>query len=670
MAVHNTGPNLPISLIFVSNPVRKLPMKNLLLLLACIAFLGVSAPEILAATGDTVHVITHNQQVVVTNPGSGSNPYPAWAVFPPASTKYRKVVVHMSYRCPNGQACGEWDYLDYVFLRRQGGVASPSKNMEIVRFITPYGNSFSQTWKAEFQIDITDYQMFLHDSVEIEYIHTGYETNVGKGWVVTLDFMLIEGQPPMEPLAITPLWNGTFPYGNAANPIENFLVPVNLTMQANTELLRVRMLQTGHGSDNANCAEFCQRTRFLKFDSVTAFVKNIWKLCGTNPLYPQAGTWVYNRSNWCPGMLVYPDIYDFPVTGGSTHQLDADMSPYTAANPSANYRFGSQAIEYLLPTIANDASIEEIYQPSDHFGNSRNNPVCDYAKVRLRNNGTTPLTSATIKFGIIGMPQSTFNWSGNLGTGTSTDVTLNDYILPAAGMQTFRVYLESVNGMPDQYPHDDTVYSTALIPAVLDTIFIFNIKTNSIPSQTYYRFYDHNNTIVHQVFPGTLTANTTYNDTLVLPPGCYRFTLYDSGGDGLTWWANPNQGSGYARFMKYGGGVYKTFNPDFGSETSYNFLVDPANIVSIYQNEAGPASVAIYPNPTPGQVILNISVPGYEEVQVTVYDNTGREVHHGLYEISGNGIAEFDLGNRPAGIYFIHVLSASLNESRKIILQP
>jgi len=638
-------------------------------IVAAVLATGTSAPSV-AATGDTVHVVTHNQQVVVTNPSTGSNPYPAWAVFPPPSTPYRKVVAHLSYKCPTGQACGEWDYLDYVYIRRKGGVSAASLDMEIVRFITPYGNSFSGSWHSEFRIDVTDYQLLLHDSVEIEYVHTGYETNVGKGWQITLEFTCIEGQPPMEPVAVTQLWNGTFPYGNASNPIENYLTPINFTMQPTSELLRIRMLQTGHGSDGSpGCAEFCQKTRFLKFDSATAYVKNIWRLCGTNPLYPQAGTWVYNRANWCPGMLADPDIYDFPVAAGSTHQLDVDMSPYTAASPSANYRFGSQAIEFHLPAYADDASLEEVYQPSDHFMNSRGNPVCDNARVRLRNNGNGPLTSAVIKYGIDGMPMSTYTWTGTLGMGKSTDVTLGDYLFPAPGTETFIAWLESVNGTTDQYPWDDTIRSTALIPMVFDTIFIFNIKTNSIPSQTSYKIYDHNNAIVHQVFAGTLAANTTYNDTIVFPPGCYRFTLYDTGGDGLTWWANPNQGSGYARFMKYGGGVYKTFVPDFGSETSLNFFVDPGNIVSTGQSPTPGTDVTVYPNPTPGGLLVHVTVPGAEQVAVTVFDGTGRTVHDATVYAAGDDMIELNLGNVVPGIYFVRVASPSLNTVRRIVVQ-
>ena len=54
-------------------------------------------------------------------------------------------------------------------------------------------------------------------------------------------------------------------------------------------------------------------------------------------------------------------------------------------------------------------------------------------------------------------------------------------------------------------------------------------------------------------------------------PGCYKFKFYDSGGDGLSFWANAAQGTGYARFVKMNWVtqiVY--FNPDFGKEIEFH----------------------------------------------------------------------------------------------------
>lgn len=639
-----------------------------LITLVFLVFLVFSCQSSVASYGDTTHVITHNQVLMVTNPSTGWNPYPAWGTFLNNTIKYRKVILNLSYRCPTGQSCGEWDYIDWIYLRKVGGVDSASKDMEIARFITPYGNSFNQSWHAEWHIDITDYQMFLHDSVEIEYIHTGYETNVGRGWVVTLDFTLIEGEPVMEPVNITQLWNGSFPYGNASNPIENYLTPITFTTDANTDIMRMRILQTGHGADNTNCAEFCAKARYTYLDSALVNTRSIWKTCGTNPLYPQAGTWIYNRANWCPGAVVFPDIYDFNVTGGSSHTLDINMQVYTATNPSANYAIGSQLIEYKNPVHVNDASIEEVYTPNNIFEYSRINAVCDNLKVQLRNNGTAQLTSATIKYGITGLTEYTYNWSGNINPNRTTDVVLNNYILPTLTNSQFRIYLQSVNGAADEYAYDDTVYSTALIPLVFDTPFVFLYKTNNLPGQTYFKFFDHNNNIIHQVLPGALLANTIYRDTLYFPAGCYRFTLYDTGGDGLNFWANPSQGTGYARFLNMSGQIIKSFNADFGSEVSHNFLVDPSNIVSVNDLVQFTPSVSVYPNPTQGNIVFEIIVPQKQDVTISIYNSMGQLALSQSYKNFNSEIIEMNISNFENGIYFAKIVSDEMNVVKKILL--
>src|SRR5688572_20749631 len=107
-----------------------------------LAFMTLACSLASAATGDTLTVVTHNDTLVVTNPATGNNPYRVWAVFPPDSIKYRKVILHLNYRCPPGLSCGEWDYIDNVYLRRMGGVNGDTANIEVTRFITPYGLSF------------------------------------------------------------------------------------------------------------------------------------------------------------------------------------------------------------------------------------------------------------------------------------------------------------------------------------------------------------------------------------------------------------------------------------------------------------------------------------------------------------------------------------------------
>ncbi|HKK20843.1 MAG TPA: peptide-N-glycosidase F-related protein, partial [candidate division Zixibacteria bacterium] len=241
--------------------------------------------------GETVHVKSHDKVKVVTDPSKGYNSYPAWAVFPSDSTQYRKVTLYVTYACPDTQHCGEWDYIDNVLLRRTGGESGKVKDIELARLISPYGWQFDSTWSFTWHVDITDFSFLLHDSVQIEFRHGGYEKNDDRGWLITLDFAVSEGRPAVQVLGMDSLWCGTIPYGDPAKPTDSTLEPISFTDTNNATMARLRILQTGHGMDDMeNCAEFCSKWRQVYFDDSLIDQRQIWRKCGENPLYPQAGT--------------------------------------------------------------------------------------------------------------------------------------------------------------------------------------------------------------------------------------------------------------------------------------------------------------------------------------------------------------------------------------------
>ena len=621
-----------------------------------------------ASVGDTTFVSSHTNDTVVTNPNTGSNGYANWAVFPSTSTNYRKIILTLTHRCPSPMACGEWDYLDYIYIRRTGSQNNPSQDIELARYITPYGNTFNSTFKSSWTLDVTDFASFLHDSVEIEYIHTGYETNVGRGWLVSVDFALIEGTPVMNPIAFKRLWHGSFPYGNATNPIENYLGADTVTLNFNTANLRLKVTQSGHGADANYCAEFCSKTRTIYFDNSLVDTKQVWRLCGTNPIYPQGGTWVYDRANWCPGNWVYPSVNNFAVAGGSTHIVDMNMQNYNVTSPSANYVIEGQLFEFGPLNNSIDAAIDEILAPTDKFEFSRSNPTCNNPKIRIKNNGSTPITSATIKYGLVGEPESTFNWTGTINTFATTDVDLPGLISYTSGNRIFKAYIADINNTADQYVYDDTAYSNAYVPEVMDTVFILLVKTNNYPTENGYTLYDENNNIIVQRLAGTLAANTIYRDTIHATPGCYRYEITDSGDDGLYWRANSAQGTGYHRILRLNNSIARNFERDFGSRYSYRFVSSPGAIVGI-NNQERYADIVVYPNPTKGIIYADITLTSTSPLEVSVYNPLGQLVAEQSRSNFNAGIISFDFKNQPKGIYLVKVVANDQVKVQRVILE-
>lgn len=642
-------------------------MKLKLLTALAALFTGISVH---ASPGDTIHVTTHNQALVVTNPNTGSNEYPVWAVFPSQATNYRKVLVSLEMKCPTNQNCGEWDYIDRVMMRRKGGVNQPSVDLELVRFITPYGNTFTGTWRFGWELDITDFALLLHDSVEIGYQHTGYETNVGRGWLVTLDFRLIEGTPVYPPLGYTVLLANGGTYGG--NPsIESVLTPDTVTMGANTQLAKIRMNHTGHGADAQYCSEFCDKYRDLFVDGINVERFQRWRKCGHNALFPQGGTWVYDRGNWCPGAMVNPNFWQFAVTPGSTHTINVDMEPYSG-NGQANEVITSYLFEYGAASNANDAGIDEIMRPSTKYEFGRMNPICSSPVIILRNNGGNTMTTATVNYGYVGGPVLSYNWSGSLATGAVDTVDLGGLAIPPYGGSTFKAWIVSVNGGADQYNFDDTATSaSASVPGIWETAVYLELRTNLESSQeNSYQLMDGSGNIIFSRALGTMSNSTTYKDTFNLQPGCYRLIIRDMdafGGDGLSFWANSAAGTGFSRLRRVSnGGIIKSFPADFGSIIDYSFTVGIVN--TIQETEQVAMAADVYPNPSAnGQFTVALSNAVTGPVNVAVYDATGRLIQ---YQRSNfiNSQLQLDLGEQASGLYIIKIDSEDFVITQRVVI--
>jgi hypothetical protein len=96
-----------------------------------------------------------------------------------------------------------------------------------------------------------------------------------------------------------------------------------------------------------------------------------------------------------------------------------------------------------------DAGISAIIQPVGTICASSISP-----QVTLKNFGLNTLNSVTINYKLNNGPVSTYNWTGNLTTGATANITLNA-ISFGGGSHTFNVYTSNPNGSPDQNTSND-----------------------------------------------------------------------------------------------------------------------------------------------------------------------------------------------------------------------
>jgi hypothetical protein len=152
------------------------------------------------------------------------------------------------------------------------------------------------------------------------------------------------------------------------------------------------------------------------------------------------------------------------------------------------------------------------------------------------------------------------------------------------------------------------------------------MRTNGQPQENRVEITDQNGTIVWE--QKDLNANEIYNWNVNLSAGCYKFTIYDEGFDGLHWWVyaqsgQPTRTGGFIRVMKQtGAGIYVNKN-DFGREYSENFIIGEMTVAEAPVTTA--EDIEVFPNPSKDGEI-NVLIPGWNVglAKITVTDRLGR----------------------------------------------
>jgi hypothetical protein len=571
----------------------------------------------------------------------------------------------VTYQCPESLRCGEWDYVDRIRLVRAGGTAGAKEDLEIARLISPYGSRFTPDWSFTWQVDVTEFLPFLHDSVELSFIHAGYESNTDRGWRVTIDVALVEGPPAMEFVGLRKLWDGEYVYGDSLAPFADSLAPRTFETPAGAALARLRILQTGHGMDTVEgCAEFCSKERTVRLDREVVDRRHVWRECGFNALFPQAGTWIFNRANWCPGSMVAPERIDMPVAPGTGHLLEVAMEPFVnRSGQRASYLFTGYLFFYRAFRASNDAAVEEIVSPSTRDEYARMNPVCVDPRIVLRNNGREPLRSVEVRYGIEGKELQRHSWTGSLPPGASLPVTLPG---PVGGAGTFRVELRDPNGAHDEYVQDNVARSVSAATPLYPSPVVLLFRTNNDSGHTSYQLRDAAGNIAAERSSAGLRKGTLYRDTLRLPDGCYGLTVVDTAGDGLDFWYNAAGGYGSVRLASIDGVLLKAFPSDFGSRIEHAFRVLGGAAASA---DTTPV-LNMFPIRNPGKffVDLFLNAPSDLTLVITTEDKT-RVVYDRTFPGFKEGMIDIDVSAEPNGFYWVSATADGRTATKKMKLR-
>jgi hypothetical protein len=539
-----------------------------------------------------------------------------------------------------------------------------TERYELARYITPYGNNLTLGDGWTWIFDLTDYASLLKDSVHLS----------AGNWQELLDmkFRMIEGTPPRDILGIRNIYSGNHGYASAA---EHNLPPITVKIDTNVRNARLKMRITGHGfGGGLNCSEFCPRTNELKVNGTHAYNHLVWRNdCGLNPLYPQGGTWLYDRAEWCPGAEVRTKNFELSslIVPGDSITLDYELQPGYTWNGQGSwpyYAIESQLITYGKPNFKLDAAMEEVLSPNRDKLYNRYNPLCGQPFIAIKNNGSEALHSAVIEYGPAGGKTQTYAWSGNLPFQDTVRILLpsidwNDWV---GGDNRFIFRIKQPNGGTDEYPSNDVMSTPFVVPPTYENELILKLKTNHLAYAISWVLADQDGNILYH--NGALENNTIYQDTFRLAKGCYRLIIRDADGEGLTYWANMppygNGTAGYAQLKKMDGTLVKSFQADFGREIAQSFTVG----MTIDVPELNPLGyISVYPNPTSGRFDISLILDQAQSVTVMIHDAMGNEVFATSSRVNEKSVIPVDLGFYHAGIYFVSVVTKSGTTVRKIV---
>ncbi|MCF8366607.1 MAG: T9SS type A sorting domain-containing protein, partial [Bacteroidales bacterium] len=531
---------------------------------------------------------------------------------------------------------------------------------EIMSFVTPYGiyldlGMEGKTWL----FDVTDYGPILKG-----WKRLSVELGGQRQEDMDIKFWYILGTPPRDVIDINQLWRAS---SNDYTALMNdrAFEPRNFYFNPDGVAFKVRSVITGHGQQG----EFSQRWHSLNIDGDTPeFEWKVWTECADVAIYPQGGTWIFDRAGWCPGDP--SDLFEYDITEyvspGETHTIDYNL---TYASGASNYQVNNQLVTYGEPNFTLDAAVINITKPNaENAAFERFNPACSYPVAVIQNTGATTLTSLELEYSVEGGEVLNYTWTGSLGFLDTTEVELiiPNYTFWSGSNNSFTVNCSNPNGQADEYEYNNAYhiqFAEVDLYDVSETLTI-ECKTNNQGYQTSYSLTDMEGNVIFEM--SDLANATIYTNEVNLELGCYLLRIDDTGDNGLEFWYYPSYGAGYLRIKDASGNILVDIEPDFGKYAVYEF-----GIVDFTGTEEIPEKsniVSVYPNPTSDLIHINLLGLENNIIDARIFDASMVLVLESQFCVEADDYTEsIDIDKLPAGVYFLQLEYDGKKTLKKIV---
>lgn len=501
--------------------------------------------------------------------------------FPETGGPWSNIFMLQTLKCDSATAgdqypCGEWDYIWNTLI--EVPTEDSTELFSLGSFVTPYGKRLKlggdQGWQWGY--DITEYAPLLTGKRKLI---TGNNQEL-----LDLKFMFVKGQPTREVLAV----ENIYPYGDFKYELlatDSVMKERELVLSPAASGYRLKAVISGHGHAGPhNCCEWDSKTHSYYLNKGETYRWNVWKDCSNNPIYPQGGTWPFDRAGWCPGTKV--DEYEFEITSkvtpGDTILLDYGIENFKDnGEKDGHFRMSHQLFSFGPPNFQYDVALVEILSPSPEDSESRFNPSCGAPRIRIMNGGALPLKQVLIEYGMEGRRSSNYTWIGNLGFLETADIDLPPLRYKDIKMQAaFEVSLMLASKVKDENEANNRLSTKYTPPVTLPGEFKLSIQTNNLGRAAENTFMITDTDGLAWYYKDDLRDSTLYEYPIRLSKGCYEFLFTDAQEDGISihWWnrsAVPDQVgiNGLVQIESVKGDTLLSFPADFGQELRLNFIV-------------------------------------------------------------------------------------------------
>jgi hypothetical protein len=301
-----------------------------------------------------------------------------------------------------------------------------------------------------------------------------------------------------------------------------------------------------------------------------------------------------------------------------------------------------QTSDALNPKFANDAATGVVSISTTTCSNNLV-PV-----IHITNKGTANLTAVSIRYGIDNTSTQILNWTGNLATNQSQELTLNT-MTTTGGSHTFNSTILSINGKTDDNNVNDSDSKVFdIVNNFAPTAMTLTLQCDYFGAETTWKLTNSNGTILYNGGPYNTTPRssampTPIQTTLNLADNdCYIFTIEDSEGDGIC----CDFGTGYYK-IETATGATVISGSQFLNADSKSFRINSLSTPEV----ADFNSIKLYPNPTTDFLNLFVEKNTDRPDSYTIINILGQVIKS--KKIAREDNLQINVASLPAGTYFL-----------------